>query len=261
MPAPQTVRGVFVVYGLAFLAILVASMVALTVLHAADPDTSRDDLLHGVRGLVTMALASSTALLGTAWFASRGLTLADLRLLPGRERGRDLVIAIIGVLALGQALDSLTVIAGVSERGSMQAIRQILTGISGPELFMAVVVIGPIAGTAEEVFFRGYMQSMLRQRWPPAAAVVATSTGFGVLHFDWVHGLLALALGLYLGLCAEATGSALPAVAGHVVNNTVFTLLSAVIGSFSDIRLNVIVLTLTATIFAGCVAWLLRLGR
>ena len=130
MPTPPTVRGVFVVYGLAFLAILVASMVALAVLHAADPDVSRDDLVHGVSGLVTMAIASSAALLGTAWAAARGLTLADLRLVPGRERGRDLAVAIVGVLALGQTLDSLTVIAGLSERGTMQAIRQILTGIS-----------------------------------------------------------------------------------------------------------------------------------
>lgn len=260
-PLPPTPTVVFFVYGLAAVAILVASVLAVAILHAAEPDLAPDEILRGLRGLIATALASSAALLGTCWLATRRLTLAQLRLVPARERGRDLAVAIVGVLALGQALDSLTIIAGVAERGTMQAIRQALSGVSGPDLFAAVLVIGPIAGTAEEVFFRGYMQSMLRARWPAAVAIVVTSVGFALLHFDWVHGVLAFALGLYLGLCTEVTGSALPAVAGHVVNNSLFTLLTALVGSLPGVQTNVVLLLVTGVIFIGCVAWLARLPK
>ena len=258
METPPKVWGVFLVYGLAAVAILLASLLAVAVLHAAEPDLAPDELLRGLRGLIATALASSGALACTFWLATRRLTVARLRLVPGRERGQDLVVTIAGVLALGQALDSLTVIAGVSERGTMQAIRQALSGVSGPELFAAVLVIGPIAGTAEEVFFRGYMQSMLRERWRPAAAVVVTSAAFALLHVDWVHGTLAFGLGLYLGLCTELTGSALPAVAGHVVNNVLFTLVTALVGSVPGVQANTVLLIAAAVAFTGCVTWLVR---
>src|SRR5207245_486355 len=83
---------------------------------------------------------------------------------------------------------------------------------------LAVIIVGVVAGTAEEMFFRGYMQTRLVQRLPRVAAVGITAFCFGVFHLDWLHGLLALALGLYLGWITELTGSALPAVVCHVIN-------------------------------------------
>ena len=84
METPPKVRGVFVVYALAFVAILLSSMIAAALLQLTDPDVARDEVLRGLRGLLAMALASSAALLGTCWVAARGLTPADLRLVPGR---------------------------------------------------------------------------------------------------------------------------------------------------------------------------------
>jgi hypothetical protein len=60
-----------------------------------------------------------------------------------------------------------------------------------------VVVFGVVGGASEEIFFRGFMQSRLREHWPPAAAVLAASASFAALHIDIsaVHMVLALALG------------------------------------------------------------------
>src|SRR5919201_2499018 len=99
METPPKVWGVFAVYGFATVAILLASMLAIAVLHLADPDLAPDEVLHGVRGLIAGALASSAALLGTCWVATRGLTLGQLRLVAARERGQDLAVTILGVLA------------------------------------------------------------------------------------------------------------------------------------------------------------------
>jgi len=162
----------------------------------------------------------------------------------------------VGTLALGQVLDSATMLAGLGNRGAMAVIRRAIEGAAGPELFAAVVVIGVLAGSAEEVFFRGYMQGRLRERWGPALAVIVTSVAFGLLHFDWIHGVLALALGLWLGFVTERAGSALPAVVSHVVNNVVFTVLTATVGTLQDRTLNMGLLTGSAGIFFACSFWI-----
>jgi membrane protease YdiL (CAAX protease family) len=249
---------VFSVYGFAFLAILIASILAVAALGAMDPDARQTDVVTGFPGLIAGGIASSAALTFTVLVAARGMPPARLRLVPGRESGRHLIAMLVGVLSLGQALDSLAVIVGVADRGSMLAIRRALTGVSGPDLFFAVIVIGLMAGAAEEIFFRGYMQSLLRERWRPVTVIVVTSACFGLLHLDWIHAPLAFVLGLYLGLLTELSGSALPAVACHVVNNGVFTVVTALIGSVPGIGPNVALLASCGLLSIACVWWLSR---
>ncbi|MGH7390265.1 MAG: lysostaphin resistance A-like protein, partial [Candidatus Rokuibacteriota bacterium] len=172
-------------------------------------------------------LASSIALVLTLVATVRPLDARRVRLVPGRETGPMLVLIIVGTLALGQALDSATAIAGLANRGAMAEIRRALEGAAGADLFAAVLVIGPIAGAAEEIFFRGFMQTALVAVWRPAVAVAVTAAAFALLHVEPIHATLALALGLWFGAVTERAGSALPAVAAHVVNNAVFTLLTA----------------------------------
>ncbi len=83
-----------------------------------------------------------------------------------------------------------------------------------------------VAGTifpaiAEELFFRGFLQSRLTRRLGPLASVVATSAAFGVFHFDLHQGVYAFFLGLWLGGIAELSGSVLLPMAAHFVNNAV----------------------------------------
>lgn len=227
-------------------------------LHTLDPDVPPAEALQGLGGLVAGGLASSAALAFTTFVATRGMPLARLRLRPGRERGEHLVIMVVGMLSLGQALDSLAVLTGVANRGAMEMMRRALAGASGPNLFAAVVVIGVLVGIAEEAFFRGYMQSLLRERWRPATAVVVTSLCFALLHLDTVHAALAFVIGLYLGFVTEISGSALPAATCHVVNNCVFTLLTALVGSPPGVMVNLALLSGTSVVFAAAVVWLRR---
>jgi membrane protease YdiL (CAAX protease family) len=137
-------------------------------------------------------------------------------------------------------------------------IRNALAQVAGPDLFLAVLIVGVIAGSAEEIFFRGYMQTRLALRLPRGVTVLITSLCFGVFHLDWLHGLLALILGLYLGWLTELTGSALPAVACHVINNTVFTVLTATWGTVGGFELNVALGAAGAVVFVGVIFGLRR---
>jgi membrane protease YdiL (CAAX protease family) len=163
-----------------------------------------------------------------------------------------------GMLALSQALDSVLMLTGLARTGAMEVVRKTLAAASGLELFAAVVVIGFVAAPAEEVFFRAYMQSMLRERWRPATAVVVTSICFGLLHVDPVYGAVAVALGLYLGFVTEMSGSALPAVACHAVNNALSTLLIALLPPLTGTGVNLVFLGLGTLTAGAAILWLTR---
>jgi uncharacterized protein len=257
MSEPRVWR-IFAAYLLAALSIVSFSVVAAVMLQAAFPDLSEREVFDGLPGLLAGGMASSIALLVTLLIVARPVDPVRLRLVPGRETGDQLAAMILGTLALGQALDSATMLAGFGNRGAMAMIRRALEGAAGPELFAAVVVIGVLAASAEEAFFRGYMQSRLRERWSRPAAVVVTSVAFGLLHVEWLHAVLAFGLGLWLGFVTERAGSALPAVAAHVVNNVVFTVVTATVGTLQDRTLNMALLASSAVVFFGCALWIWR---
>jgi membrane protease YdiL (CAAX protease family) len=262
-PAPPTATGsrvwpVFAAWLLAFIAIVIFSALAAALLASMYPDVPPLTLLRELPGLLGGAVASSLALMLTLLLVNRGFEPARLRLRPGRESGPDLALMILGMLALGQALDSLTVLVGLGRHGALWDARRTLAGVAGEELFLAVLIIGPLAGTAEEVFFRGFMQTRLGERWPTRWAVVAASACFAIMHLEWLHALLAFVLGLYLGFITELTGSALPAVASHVVNNMLFTLTTALGGTTLAFWPNVGMLVVGGLVFVGCVMQLRR---
>lgn len=258
MESTPPLRHVFFAYVLAVVLIVGLSLLAMFVVTSMHPDLSEETVLHGLPGLVAGGIASSVALVLTVLLVVRSPDPARLRLLPGRETGRSLIVMVIGVLTLGQALDSLTSLVGLGNRGAMPEIRRALAGAVGLDLFGAVIVIGLVAGTAEEVFFRGYMQGELRRRWPRWASVVTTSMCFAILHVEVIHAVLAFALGLYLGFITELTGSALPAVVCHVVNNAVFTFLTALGVVVHAAGANAGLLVVTTLAFVACLLWLRR---
>jgi len=267
--APPRLWTVFAAYLVAFVAIVALSLVAAGVLRSMYPDVPDPALFDGLPGLIAGGLASSMALLFTVALFNRPLEPVLLRLVPGWETGRALAVMVVGMLALGQA--AATVIRDAFAQGwqvtassclectrECRAAAGLAADAVGPELFLAVFVIGVLAGSAEELFFRGYMQTRLGQRMPPVAAVLITATGFGLLHLEWIHALLAFVLGLYLGWITEVAGSALPAIACHVINNALFTMLAALVGTVGGAGPNAALLVTSGCVFVGSVVWLRR---
>jgi membrane protease YdiL (CAAX protease family) len=251
---------------LATAAIVLFSLLALLVLHEHEPGVPGEDIPATLPGLIAGGLASASGFAVTMLVVVRPLDLALIRLRPGRETGLTLALVILGTLTLSQALDSALTLLGRDALGTPALIRGVLADAAGAQLFAAVVVLGVLVGIAEEAFFRGYMQSALRARWPPWAAVLGTSMAFALLHVDWigleaVHAALVLALGLWLGFATERLDGALPAVAAHVVNNIVFTLQAAtgltVKGPGPNLWLGLACLL----VFAGCLAVVARVPR
>jgi membrane protease YdiL (CAAX protease family) len=85
-------------------------------------------------------------------------------------------------------------------------------------ILILAVIVAPIV---EELVFRGYIYTILRQRVGPIATIALTAALFAVLHYETTH-LYALAvfpIGLSLGMIREMTGSIKPAIFFHAFNN------------------------------------------
>ena len=97
-------------------------------------------------------------------------------------------------------------------------------------LWAGAVLVAPMA---EEVFFRGLLQTLLvrlaRSRWLSIALV---SLAFGAVHFQQPHAMAALAvLAVLIGYAYERTGSLVPPIVIHAAFN-LKTLIWDALGAF-----------------------------
>lgn len=248
-----------VVYSAAAAAVLGLQVLAVTVLfawRAGSLDLERD----GLTVLLVGVPVSSLALIVIATLAARPPRRLALRLVPSRLPARGVAAAVVGILALSQVLESLAQLAGVGRGHALDWMIHTLASARPVGLLLAVLVVGGLAPFGEELFFRGYMLVQLREVWRPGPAIVVTALAFGLIHGEWVHGLLAAGLGLYLGFLVERAGSVIPAMICHAVNNTVSVLLSTAVVSPEGRGVNVALLVLAGLVFAASLVWLRRLA-
>jgi membrane protease YdiL (CAAX protease family) len=211
--------------------------------------------------LLASVPASSLALIAIALVAGGRPSSVTLRLRAGRIAGRGLAIVVLGTLALSQALESLTILLGMGLGPSLDLIARTMADAPPLGVILAVLVVGLLAPLGEELFFRGYLQTRLRQVWSPGRAILVTALAFGVIHGEPVHGVLAFGLGLYLGLVTERAESVIPAIICHAANNTASVVLSAWVGSPPTVGMNATVLLLTLPVVAGAIRWMWRIPR
>lgn len=102
--------------------------------------------------------------------------------------------------------------------------------LSGTILILAAVVA---AGVCEEMLLRGMFQQALESRWPAGRAILISSLVFAFIHLNPWGGIQIFIIALFLGLVAWKTGSILPTVLMHGVNN----LLAIVIHNIGPDRL------------------------
>jgi len=89
-----------------------------------------------------------------------------------------------------------------------------------------IVLLCVVVPIGEEVFFRGFIFGGLRARWGVPVAAAASAVFFAAVHLQLVHGLPIFFLGVLLALAYQRTGSLVPAIVAHSLNN-VIALLSA----------------------------------
>lgn len=109
---------------------------------------------------------------------------------------------------------------GLSE--SLRSVEATIAEAGGAVLLWITLGIAVAAGLGEEFLFRGYMQSRLVERFGAAWGIAITSVAFALLHMDPQHIIAVLPVGVVLGLTLLRTGSIIPCVLAHVLNNGIY---------------------------------------
>ena len=89
-------------------------------------------------------------------------------------------------------------------------------------LLLAIVVAAPLT---EEYLCRGIVLPALQRRWGSAVAVVGSALAFGALHMNPWQFFYAAVLGVTLGWLRVQSGSILPGILLHALNNLISWLL------------------------------------
>ena len=85
-----------------------------------------------------------------------------------------------------------------------------------------IISITIMAPLVEELLFRGAIQGyMLRKGMKPLHAILIASAIFGIVHMNPIQIPFAFAIGLIFGWLYYRTGSVIPGIVGHFINNSI----------------------------------------
>lgn len=232
----------FVLIGIVYMALIMITIAIATV--ALGPET----LLGLERGI---SPASMLALLGTFSFMSAGVWVVT-RLL--HKRG---ITTLLGPVALALADFKRTMIVLIALNIVLWALSTLGTEPIGTitrqhDLPLWIMLLIPalilifVQISAEELLFRGYLQSQLAARFSsPLIWMVIPSVLFGLLHHDpvqmggnaiYVTGW-AIMFGLFTADLTARAGNLGPALAMHFTNNVAALLFVGLPGSLSGLSL------------------------
>lgn len=95
-------------------------------------------------------------------------------------------------------------------------------------LWIGLFHIALIPSICEEILFRGYVQSSLERSWGILSSILVSGLLFGLFHLQLTNLLPLAGLGILLSVLTWKSGSLLPAMAAHLVNNGGAVLLAVI---------------------------------
>lgn len=227
-----------------FLAGIIYAVIAVAGASLFHGEADAGSVLAGTETAVLFAdLLTAAAIL--LWFRLRHKPLgkaAGLRRCSGWTAAFSAFAALGLFVAINLALTLLPAVWLSDYNGHMELL--LSTGLI-PALSIAVA--GPLA---EELMFRGVIQTRLEQAMPVWAAVVLQAVLFGVVHGTPVQMAYAFLLGLVFGFLRSRTGSILPGFAAHAAFNAMNDPLGLISGAAGGWHVLAVMAAVSA---AGCV--------
>jgi membrane protease YdiL (CAAX protease family) len=209
-----------------FIAVYLISQIVVVIMLAANVSA----LILTAATIFTSALAGIGAILLVNALLPKH-SLADLGFTPVSRRwlGIATLLSIgIGVVrAVG--LDWLSVTFPVLNTGS-EALSDMLVFDEPAAMIITVILISTLVPLWEEMFFRGFIHNVLRNRLGMWAAILVSSLLFGLFHIIPLQIIGAFTLGILLAWLYEKSGSLWLPIFAHALNNLVFGIIAQLFG-------------------------------
>ena len=198
-------------YNLIFGALAVAGYCAYLMSGGA----SMDDLLSSAAS-IPLGIALVTEVCATLAIVIHLVLAGDVKL----DRAtfspvsvRLMVAAVVLIVGMGCWTNYLTELIGLPDKNAaiMEGMLRTPLGI------ISIVLLAPVA---EEMLFRGGIQRCLTNKWSnPWVGICLASFIFGAIHLNPVQIPFAFVTGMALGYVYWRTGSLLPGIVMHLINN------------------------------------------
>lgn len=138
-----------------------------------------------------------------------------------------LVAALLFGISLWPVLYELNLVVGIASRAeSLQRMLETLVDdLEKTPLIIKLTALAFAPALCEELFFRGFLQTSLRQRYSATSTIAATAILFGLFHIVVRDSLFlermipSTLMGIILGIMLERSGSVLPGMLLHAVHN------------------------------------------
>jgi membrane protease YdiL (CAAX protease family) len=269
-PRPPRVWTSFALWALALGCGILAAGIAIALItlrwhgpEALRSETVMDEIAHTPEAVVISSLVLEMTLLLAALTAA-GLSPEPWRRRLGLLRPRlapaGYAVALLGTLAVGQFLESILTVAGLSTGPAIGALTDVIVQSDSGDFVWIVVVFSIGAGVAEELLCRGYIQTRLSRRWGPATGIFVAALLFGLMHLDPAHSAMAAVLGVFLGLVAQWSGSVLPVILCHALNNGISVCMTRFLPEI-PMAAHRVLLPVGAVVIAACMLGVWRLSR
>lgn len=238
MPKPAAVPVIVTFFGV-FVWLQAASLAAMLVGAGArlaqegvtQPDVNRVIALLTAVVTEPWFLEFSSALNTVTFLGIAGLACimagqsvgTRLRLVP--TSAMAVLFAALGFVGVSDSIHCLVQLLGLDRFSlTVPLLGKIIEAMARQSLPVAVLLVAVLPAIGEEVFFRGFIQTRLVQRWGTWRGIVVTAVLFGLLHGDPIHTPVTFLMGLVLGSVVEKTGSLWTSIVAHAFNNTLATL-------------------------------------
>jgi membrane protease YdiL (CAAX protease family) len=140
---------------------------------------------------------------------------ASVAAVLGNWLGQNLTVLLLA-LSIGQAAAT-KYVNGEQQRSPIYRLLPQLH--AGVEIGVLAVIVGVIVPIGEEIFFRGLVLGALRRALNRHVAVVVSALFFAAAHLQLVELLPIVILGLVLSYLYDLTGSLVPGMIAHGLNN------------------------------------------
>jgi hypothetical protein len=174
-------------------------------------------------GFILTMLVYLSLLLGIYLFAARKAGWAAVGLVPVPNKTLLLVPLLLVLVLTGMIVINLSLAylsGGTFENPQVEA----LTGgsaLSPLTLVLLLLLVAVVVPIVEELFFRGMIYPLLRYRWGAGIAIGTSAAIFAVFHFVPLLMPALFFVGLILGYLREQSGSVLPGVLLHAMQNAI----------------------------------------
>jgi membrane protease YdiL (CAAX protease family) len=166
-----------------------------------------------VTGAVLCLVSIAGARLGTPLVRQR------LRFVPSPFRALHVAAAAGVTFLCGFVFSQGVDLLGIKDDGVLALIGKSVNEASWTAWTISLVGLAVVPGIAEELFFRGFVQTRAVAVLGEAKGIILAATLFGLFHMDVKQGLFAALVGTFLGWVAVRAGSIRPSMVAHGVSN------------------------------------------